>query len=50
MWTDEHTKAFSKLKEGITKISCLAHYNALKENLITADTIPKGLGATKTET
>ena len=45
-WTDEHTKGFNKLKEGITKIPCLAHYNAQNENLITTDASTKGLGAT----
>ena len=46
IWTDEHIKAFNKLKEGITKIPCLAHYNAQNEIIITTDAITKGLGAT----
>ena len=46
IWTDEHTKAFNKLKEDITKIPCLAHYNAQNENIITTDASTKGLGAT----
>ena len=46
IWTDEHTEAFNKLKEGITKIPCLAHYNAQNENIITKDASTKGLGAT----
>ena len=46
IWTDEHTEAFNKLKEGITKIPCLAHYNAQNENIITTDASTKGLGAT----
>ena len=46
IWTDEHTKAFNKLKEGITKIPCLAHYNAQNKNIITTDASTKGLGAT----
>ena len=25
IWTDKHTEALNKLKEGITKIPCLAH-------------------------
>ena len=45
IWTDEQTKAFNKLKEGITKIPCLAHYNAQNENIITTDASTKGLGA-----
>ena len=44
IWTDEHTKAFNKLKEGITKIPCLAHYNAQNENKISTDASTKGLG------
>ena len=46
IWTDEHTEAFNKLKEGITKIPCLAHYNAQTENIITTDASTKGWGAT----
>ena len=47
LWTDEHTRAFNKLKEGITKIPCLAHYNAQSENIIATDASTKGLGATQ---
>ena len=49
IWIDEHTKAFNKLKEGITKIPCLEHYNAQiykREKIITTDASTKGLGAT----
>ena len=46
IWTDEHTEAFNKLKEGITNIPCLAHYNAQSENIILPDASTKGLGAT----
>ena len=46
IWTEEHTKAFNNLKECITKIPCLAHYNARSENIITTDASTKGLGAT----
>ena len=46
IWTEEHTKAFNNLKECITKIPCLAHYNAQSENIITTDASTKGLGAT----
>ena len=46
IWTDEHTKVFNKLKEGITKIQCLAHCNAQTENIITTDASTKGMGAT----
>ena len=37
IWTEEHTEALNKLKEGITKIQCLAPYNARSENIITTD-------------
>ena len=46
IWTEEHTKAFNNLKECITKIPCLAHYNAQSENIITTDASTKGLAAT----
>ena len=46
IWTEEHTKTFNNLKECITKIPCLAHYNAQSENIITTDASTKGLGAT----
>ena len=41
IWTDEHTEAFNKLKEGISKIPCLAHYNAQNENIIATDASTK---------
>ena len=28
IWTDENTKAFENLKQKITEIPCLAHYNS----------------------
>ena len=44
IWTDEHTEAFNK--KGITKIPCLAQYNAQNKNIVTTDASTKGLGAT----
>ena len=44
--TDEHTKAFENLKQKITEIPCLAHYNSNYRNIITTDASTKGLGAT----
>ena len=35
--TEEHANAFNQLKEGFTKIPCLAHYNAQSEVIITTD-------------
>ena len=45
-WTDEHTTAFENLKQKITEIPCLAHYNSNFPNVITTDASTKGLGAT----
>ena len=45
-WTTEHTKAFENLKQKITEIPCLAHYNSDYPNMITTDANTKGLGAT----
>ena len=45
-WTTEHTKAFENLKQKITEILCLAHYNSDYPNVITTDASTKGLGAT----
>ena len=36
-WTTEHTKTFENLKQKITKIPCLAHYNSDYPNIITTD-------------
>ena len=40
-----NTKTFNNQKEGITKIPCLARYNAQNENLTTTDASTNGLGA-----
>ena len=45
-WTTEHTKTFENLKQKITEIQCLAHYNSDYPNIITTDASTKGLGAT----
>ena len=45
-WTDEHTTAFENLKQKITGIPCLAHYNSNYPNIVTTDASTKGLGAT----
>ena len=34
IWTNEHTKSFENLKEKITEISCLAHYNSDYPNIM----------------
>ena len=46
IWTDEHTKSFENLKQKITEIPCLAHYNSEYPNIIMTDASTKGLGAT----
>ena len=46
LWTEEHTRAFENLKQKITEIPCLAHYNSDYQNVITTDASTKGLGAT----
>ena len=46
IWTEEHTQAFENLKQKITEIPCLAHYNSDYQNVITTDASTKGLGAT----
>ena len=46
LWTEEQTQAFENLKQKITEIPCLAHYNSDYPNIITTDASTKGLGAT----
>ena len=46
LWTAEHTRAFENLKQKITEIPCLAHYNSDNQNVITTNASTKGLGAT----
>ena len=45
-WTDKHTAALENLKQKITEIPCLAHYNSKYPNIITTDETTKGLGIT----
>ena len=45
-WTEDYTNAFINIKEYIINIQCLAHYNAINENILTTDESTKGLGAT----
>ena len=46
IWTEELTEAFNNIKKLITQLSCLAHYNSNKENILTTNASTKGLGAT----
>ena len=43
-WTDERITDFNKMKQELTSLSCLAHYNGSKENIVTADECNTGLG------
>ena len=45
-WTEKPTNSFNILKEHISNITCLAHYNANNENTLTTDESTEGLGAT----
>ena len=42
IWTEKHTAAFENLKQKITEIPCLAHYNSDYPNVITTDASTKG--------
>ena len=46
IWTEDHTQAFENLKQNITEIPCLAHFNSDYPKIITTDASTKGLGAT----
>ena len=46
IWTNEHTQAFENLKQKITEIPCLPHYNPDYPNVITTDASTKGIGTT----
>ena len=46
IWAEEHTLGFENLKQKITEIPCLAHYNSDYPDVITTDASTKGLGAT----
>ena len=46
IWTEEHTAAFENLKQKITEILCLAHYNSNYPNVMKTDASTKSLGAT----
>ena len=43
-WNEEKENEFRKLKECITNLPCLAHYNGEKENIVTTDACGTGLG------
>ena len=36
-WTDDRDTDFKKIKQERTSLSCLAHHNGNKENIVTTD-------------
>ena len=43
-WTTERNSYFNKLKQELTNLACLAHYNGNKEMIVTTDVCKTGLG------
>ena len=43
-WTTDRNTDFNKIKQELTKLPCLAHYNGNKENIVTTDASKTGLG------
>ena len=43
-WTAERNTDFNKIKQELTSLPCLAHYNECKENIATTDACNTGLG------
>ena len=43
-WTDERNTDLNKIKQELTSLPCLAHYNGSKENIVTTDASNTGLG------
>ena len=43
-WTTDRNTGFNKIKQELTKLPCLAHYNGNKENIVTTDASKTGLG------
>ena len=43
-WTEERNSDVNKIKQDLTSLSCLAHYNGNKENIVTTDYCKTGLG------
>ena len=42
-WTDDRDTDFNKIKQELTSLPCLAHYNGNKENIVTTDACTTGL-------
>ena len=43
-WTTDRNLDFEKIKQDLTTLPCLAHYNGSKENFVTTDACKTGLG------
>ena len=43
-WTTDRNSDFNKIKQELTSLHCLAHYNGNKENIVTTDACKTGLG------
>ena len=43
-WTIDRNSDFNKIKQELTSLPCLAHYNGNKENIVTTDACKTGLG------
>ena len=43
-WTTDRNSDFNKIKQELTSLPCLAHYNGNKENIVTTDACKNGLG------
>ena len=43
-WTTDRYSDFNKIKQELTSLPCLAHYNGNKENIVTTDACKTGLG------
>ena len=42
-WTTDRNSDFNKIKQELTSLPCLAHYNGNKENIVTTDACKTGL-------
>ena len=43
-WTTDRNSDFNKIKQELTSLPCLAHYNGNKENIVTTDACKTVLG------
>ena len=43
-WTTDRKSDFHKIKQELSTLPCLAHYNGNKDNIVTTDACKTGLG------